>query len=164
MALPQPLKFDYFARASLWSVINGGSFTGPGATASKGIRCDNYLSVVNYPKDSDFPGDSGACSRADLVNDAKLAEEVAGMNAKLNAISSSLAAEQAAVHAQIDAERAAVRAQINAEHSTFRAQIDELQHAENVQRRHDRLIAVIVLLMLIAAGTVAYRRLANRKI
>jgi hypothetical protein len=86
------------------------------------------------------------------------------MNAKLNAISSSLAAEQAAVHAQIDAERAAVRAQINAEHSTFRAQIDDLQYAENVQRRHDRLIAVIVLLMLIAAGTVAYRRLANRKI
>ena len=138
MALPQPLKFDYFAKASLWSVINAGSFTGPGATASKGIRCHNYLSVVNYPKDSDFPGDSGACSRADLVSDAKLAEEVAGMSAKLNAISSSLAAEQAA--------------------------LDDLQHAENVQRRHDRLIAVIVLLMLIAAGTVAYRQLANRKI
>ena len=60
------------------------------------------------------------------------------MSAKLNAISSSLAAEQAA--------------------------LDDLQHAENVQRRHDRLIAVIVLLMLIAAGTVAYRQLANRKI
>src|SRR5262245_2431909 len=92
MALPQPLKFDYFARASLWSVINAGSFTGPGATASKGIRCDNYLSVVNYPKDkdSDFPGDSGACSLPAPRDVTQLAEEVAAIYFSLYASSSSL--------------------------------------------------------------------------
>jgi hypothetical protein len=185
MALPQPVKFDYFADASLWSVINanGGSFTGPGATASSGIRCYNYLSVVNYPENSDFPGDSGRCSGAGLPADGALAGEVAGMKAELDAISSSLAAERAAVRAQIDAvgagmkaeldaissslatERAAVRAQIDvvgAQIDAVGAQIDDIQHAENVQRRHERLVAVILLLVLIAAGTVAYRRLANR--
>ena len=134
MALPRSLKFDYFANASSWAVINadGASFTGPGATASKGIRCNNYLSVVNSPKNGDFPGDSGKCSSADLVqSSADLAEQVAGMNAKLNAL---------------------------------RAEVDDVLHSENVQRRHDRLIAAIVLLAIISGGVVAYRRLADRKI
>jgi hypothetical protein len=47
--------------------------------------------------------------------------------------------------------------------STLAAKIDDVQHAENVQRRLDRRIAATVVLVLVLAACAAYYRLATLK-
>jgi hypothetical protein len=47
--------------------------------------------------------------------------------------------------------------------STLTAKIDDVQHAENVQRRLDRRIAATVVLVLVLAACAAYYRLATLK-
>jgi hypothetical protein len=62
--LVHPWIFEYFLVATNWSIVDAydARFTGPGAGHSAGIRCFNYLAIVNKPTSGQsFPGNGGDC-------------------------------------------------------------------------------------------------------
>lgn len=62
--LVQPWTFEYFLVATYWSIVDASeaTFTGAGAGHSAGIRCFNYLAIVNKPTSGQsFPGNGADC-------------------------------------------------------------------------------------------------------
>ena len=62
--LVQPWIFDYFVVATDWSIVDAfdAKFTGEGAGHSAGVRCFNYLAIVNKPTSGQsFPGNGADC-------------------------------------------------------------------------------------------------------
>ncbi|MFL4980958.1 MAG: hypothetical protein ACJ8FV_21010 [Xanthobacteraceae bacterium] len=62
--LTNPWIFEYFLVATDWSIVDAydATFTGPGAGHSAGIRCFNYLAIVNRPLNGQsFPGNGADC-------------------------------------------------------------------------------------------------------
>jgi hypothetical protein len=57
----------------------------------------------------------------------------------------------------------AIRSEMNTEINTIRSEIDDVQHAQNGQRRLDRAIIAAVALMLVLAAGAAYYRLRTLK-
>jgi len=52
---------------------------------------------------------------------------------------------------------------VGSSNSSLAAKIDDVQHADNAQRRLDRRIAATVVLVLVLAACAAYYRLATLK-
>jgi hypothetical protein len=80
------------------------------------------------------------------------------LRSEINAISSTLNGLRLEINA-ISPTLNGLRSEINA----IRSDIDDVQHAENVQRRLDRRVTATVVLALVLAGGAAYYRLATLK-
>jgi len=87
---------------------------------------------------------------------------------KCNASNSSIYVQVSALPGNRDgncsrSELHGLRSQMNTEINTIRAEIEDVQHAQNGQRRLDRTIIAAVALMLVLAGGAAYYRLRTLK-
>ena len=137
--LAAPAHFNYFYNAVDFSKIDAGRATYTGDVAeSTGTKCNASNSSI-YVQVSALPGNrDGNCSRSELH----------GLRSEIDIISSTL-------HD--------LRSQMNTEINTIRSEIDDVQHAQNGQRRLDRTIIAAVALMLVLAGGAAYYRLRTLK-
>jgi hypothetical protein len=85
-----------------------------------------------------------------------------GLRSEINSISSTLQGLRSEINS-ISSTLQGLHSQMNVEISTIRSEIDDVQHAQNVQRRLDRgIIAALALVLVLATGA-AYYRLATRK-
>jgi gas vesicle protein len=170
--LSAPAHFNYFYSAVDFSKIDAGRATYTGDVAeSTGTKCNASNSSIDVQV-SALPGDrDGKCSRSELhglrseidIISSTLHDLRSQMNTEINAIQSEMNTEINAIRSEMNTEINAIRSEMNTEINAIRSEIDDVQHAQNGQRRLDRAIIAAVALMLVLVAGAAYYRLRTLK-